>query len=66
MAVGWANLRFQAYLPAMIGEPFRARGQAFLVLWLRRDAGEAQELAQLGDETGLVAFEVIEHDLHGD
>jgi hypothetical protein len=35
------------------------------MLWLGGDAGEAEKFAQLGHEAGLVAFQIIEHQLHG-
>jgi hypothetical protein len=49
----------------MIYEPAGAGAQILFVLRLRGDAGEAEVIAQLGHETGLVAFQVIEHGLHG-
>jgi hypothetical protein len=66
MAGGRANPCLKADLAAMVRQPPGAGAQIFFVLRLRRDAGEAQKFAQLGDEAGLVAFEVIENDLHGD
>ena len=49
----------------MVREPFGAGAQIFFVLRLGGDAGEAEVFAQLRDEAGLVAFQVIEDDLHG-
>jgi hypothetical protein len=50
----------------MVREPTGAGAQILFVLRLGGDAGEAEEFAQLGHEAGLVVFEVVEHDLHGD
>ena len=65
MTVGRADFCFKADFTAMVCEPSGAGAQILFVLRLGGDAGKAQEFAQLGDEAGLVAFEVIEHDLHG-
>ncbi len=66
MAGGRTNRRFKADLTAMVCEPSGAGAQIIFVLRLRRDAGKAEEFAQFGDEAGLVAFEVIQNQLHGD
>ena len=66
MTGGSADLCFKADLAAMVRQPVGAGAQILFVLRLRRDAGETEELAQLGDEADLVAFEIIENDLHGD
>jgi hypothetical protein len=50
----------------MIGEPFGTGAQIFFMPRLRGDAGKAQELAQFGNKAVLVAFQVIEHNSHGD
>jgi hypothetical protein len=50
----------------MVCEPSGAGAQIQFVLRLRGDAGKAEEFAQLGHKAGLVAFEIIEHDLHGE
>jgi hypothetical protein len=65
MSGGRADPRFKADLAAMIREPSGASAQILFVLRLSRDAGKTEEFAQLGNEAGLVAFEIIEHDLHG-
>ena len=49
----------------MLHEPFGAGAQIFFVLRLRGDAGEPEQFAQLGDEAGLVLFQVIKDNLHG-
>ena len=66
MAVGRAEFCLEPDLAAMVHEPFGAGEQIFFVLRLRGDAGEAEEFAQLGDEAGLVLFQVIKDDLHGE
>ena len=66
MAVSRADFCVKADLPAMLRQPIGAGVQILFVLRLGGDAGEAQEFAQLGHEAGLVAFEVIENQLHGD
>jgi hypothetical protein len=66
MAVSRTDLCFQADLTTVPSQPVGAGAQIRFVLRLRRDAGKAQKFAQLGDESGLVALEVIQHDLHGD
>lgn len=65
MAGGWTHFRLQPDLPAMCGQPVRAGDHVAFMLRLRGDAGEAQKFAQFRDKAGLVAFEVIEHSLHG-
>ena len=65
MAGGGAQARVEADMPAMVHEPAGAGAQILFVLRLGGDAGEAEIIAQLGHEAGLVAFQVIEHDLHG-
>ena len=51
------------------GYDFREYSEASLRrrlnLWLGGHAGEAQKLTQLGHKAVLVAFQVIEYDLHG-
>jgi hypothetical protein len=49
----------------MVHEPAGASAQILFMLRLGGDAGEAEIIAQLGHEAGLVAFQVIEHGLHG-
>jgi hypothetical protein len=66
MVVSRTNLRLKTDFTAMIGEPPGAGTHVLFMLWLGGHAGKAQKLAQLGDEAVLVAFQVIEHDLHGD
>jgi hypothetical protein len=65
MAVSRADFCVEADLAAMVREPSGAGAQILFALRLRRDAGKTEEFAQLGNEAGLVAFEIIEHDLHG-
>ena len=65
MSLGRADAGVEADLPAMFGQPGGAGLQILFMLWLGGDAGEAKKIAQLSDETGLVAFQVIEHQLHG-
>src|ERR1017187_968831 len=66
MAVGGANPRVEADVAAMLREPLGAGEHVRLVLRLGGDAGKAQERAQLSHKPGLVAFQIIEHDLHDD
>ncbi len=49
---------------AMAHKPFGAGQQIFFMLRLRGDAGKPEQFAQLGDEAGLVLFQVIKDDLH--
>jgi len=65
MAGGGAQARIEADLPAMVHEPSGAGAHVLFVLWLHGDAGKAEVIAQFGHEAGLVAFQVIEHSLHG-
>jgi len=65
MAGSGAQARVEADSPAMVHEPAGAGAQILFVLRLRGDAGEAEVIAQFRHEAGLVAFQVIEHDLHG-
>ena len=65
MAGGRADARVEADLAAVFGEPFGAGAHILFMLRLGGDAGEAEVIAQLGHEAGLVAFQVIEHHLHG-
>jgi hypothetical protein len=55
----------EADVLAMFGQPAGTGLQILFMLRLGGDAGEAEELAQLGHEPGLVAFQIIEHQLHG-
>jgi hypothetical protein len=66
MAGGRANPCIEADVAAMIGKPPGAGAQIFFMMWLRGDAGKAQKYAQFGDKAILVAFQVIEHNSHGD
>ena len=65
MTGGRAEFCFQADGAAMFHEPFGAGEQIFFMIRLRGDAGETEQFAQLGDEAGLVLFQVIKDDLHG-
>jgi hypothetical protein len=65
MAGGGAQARVEADVPAMIYEPGGAGAQILFMLRLGGDTGKAEVIAQLGHEAGLVAFQVIEHGLHG-
>ena len=65
MAVGRAHARVEADVAAVFGEPFGAGAQVLFMLGLGGDAGKAKVIAQLGHKTGLVAFQIIEHQLHG-
>ena len=65
MAGGRADFRFETDLAAMLREPAGTGAQILFVLCLRGDAGEAEEVAQLGHEAGLIAFQVIQNHLHG-
>ncbi len=49
----------------MLHEPFGEGVKVFFVLRLRGDAGEAEQFAQLGHETGLIVFQIIKDNLHG-
>ena len=66
MAGGRADSGVEADLAAMIGQPIGAGVHVLFVLRLGGDAGEAEKFAQLGHEAGLVAFQIIEDELHGD
>ena len=65
MAGGRAQARVEADVPGMVHEPSGAGAHVLFMLRLGGDAGKAEVIAQFGHETGLVAFQVIEHDLHG-
>jgi len=65
MAGGWVHARLKADLPGVVNEPGGAGAHVLFMLWLGGDAGEAEVIAQFGHEAGLVAFQVIEHGLHG-
>ena len=65
MAIGRANPCVEADVAAVLREPFGAREHVCFVLRLRGDAGKTEECAQLSHKPGLVAFQIIEHDLHG-
>ena len=65
MSGGFGNFCFKADGAAMFREPFGAGEQILFMLRLRGDAGEAEQFAQLGDEAGLVLFQIIKDDLHG-
>ena len=65
VAGGGVQARFEADLPGVVHEPSGAGAQILLVLRLRGDTGKAEVIAQFGHEAGLVAFQVIEHGLHG-
>jgi hypothetical protein len=65
MTGGRTNFCLESDFAAMGDEPFGAGAQIFFVLRLRGDAGEAEVIAQLGHEAGLVVFQVIKNDLHG-
>ncbi len=56
MAFRRTYFRVQSDLPAMSHQPLRAGAHVFLVLRLRRDAGQPEIVAQLGHKTGLVLF----------
>jgi hypothetical protein len=65
MTVRVAQFCLQPDPVAMAHEPFGAGEQVFFMIRLRGDAGETEQFAQLGDEAGLVLFQVIKDDLHG-
>jgi len=65
MTGGGTNSRIQADFAAMPGEPIGAVAQVLFVLRLCRDAREAEVFAQFRDKARLMAFQIIEHDLHG-
>ena len=65
MSPGRADTGVETNLAAMIGEPGGAGLQILSMLRLGGDTGEAEEFAQLGHEAGLVAFQIIEYQLHG-
>ena len=65
MAGGGAQARVEADLPGMVHEPSGAGAHILFMLRLGGDAGKAEIIAQLGHEAGLVAFQIIEHGLHG-
>ena len=65
MAPGRTDGRVESDLAAVSDQPFGTGAQILFMLRLGGDAGEAKVIAQLGHKAGLVAFQVIEHQLHG-
>ena len=65
MAGGGAEARLEADVTGVVHEPSGAGMHVLFMLRLGRDAGKAEIIAEFSHETGLVAFQIIEHDLHG-
>jgi hypothetical protein len=64
MARRFAQFCLKSNLPAMCDQPGSAGLKVLLVLWLGRNAGKAQIIAQLRQKTRLALLQIIENRLH--
>src|SRR5688572_29741447 len=64
IAAGAVDARVETDVSAVIVNPARARSNILFVMSLRRDAGEANVLAQLAHEAFAVLLQIIQGCLH--